>query len=376
MREPVEARRSRILQMIRDRGEVRLSRLAAQAEVSMVTVRRDVEALVESGAVERGHGVARVAGAARRAGRSDGAQEGTIAVVAPERHPYLNEVMQGAREALERAGFRVVLHLTPHVPSSELDVLRQLSGSAVDGILLAPRWRTPEEEAAAVELLGALELPTVLVERSATPSGGRSVPDSVRTDHRHGVRLALDHLLDCGHRRVLLASRQDSPTARRVAAASVELARAEPRLESWMSVLSSSDGAPHPGDAASAGPAQSESGAVDQPDVEDPDWLGRLLAERGATAVLVHSDENALVLSQRLEYAGVRIPEDCAVVAYDDVVAELSSVPLTAVSPPRMELGRAAADLVVRRVRSERTELSWAPHRLELLPRLRVRSST
>ncbi len=59
--------------------------------------------------------------------------------------------------------------------------------------------------------------------------------------------------------------------------------------------------------------------------------------------------------------------------AYDDVVAGLATPPLTAVSPPRAEVGRVAAELLLRRLR----ESAPGPtRRVELLPRLMVRGST
>ncbi|MGW6804072.1 DeoR family transcriptional regulator, partial [Streptomyces sp. NPDC055039] len=59
MREPVELRRQRILAVVRSRGAVKVSVLAAELDVSVVTVRRDVEELARAGRLRRGHGVAR-----------------------------------------------------------------------------------------------------------------------------------------------------------------------------------------------------------------------------------------------------------------------------------------------------------------------------
>jgi DNA-binding LacI/PurR family transcriptional regulator len=61
------------------------------------------------------------------------------------------------------------------------------------------------------------------------------------------------------------------------------------------------------------------------------------------------------------------------VVAYDDVVGPMGSTPLTAVAPPKAEVGRAAAELLVDRLGSRDR---WRPRRVAVLPELKVRQST
>lgn len=374
MRESVDSRQRRILDLLDQHGEVKVAHLAALLNVSMVTVRRDLEALSRAGAVQRRHGMVARADEPEVGSPPEKGAQGTVAVIAPEQHSYLNEVTRGARDFLEHAGYRVVLHLTPNTASAEHHILEQISAETTDGLLLSPRWRSREQETATDGALTSLELPTVLLERR--PSGGNHLQrvDSVRSDHRHGVDLAVDHLVKAGHRRILLAARQDSPTARTVNASFAEAMGSHPHVEHWMSVLSAPDAVP----AHSKGlpPALGPGGPEEHPDLSNSNWLPELLADQGFTAVLIHSDENALVLSQRLALAGVKVPDDCALIAYDDVVAGLGPVPLTAVSPPKEEVGRAAAQLLSQRIRAEREGHRWTPRRIELLPSLEIRSST
>jgi DNA-binding LacI/PurR family transcriptional regulator len=98
-----------------------------------------------------------------------------------------------------------------------------------------------------------------------------------------------------------------------------------------------------------------------------------LLRERGATAVVLHGDVDALIHVQRLVDAGVRVPEDCSVVAYDDMVAALGSIPLTAVAPPKSQIGAAAAELLLHRMKQGGSP--GPVRRTELLPDLMVRGS-
>ncbi|MFC5132927.1 substrate-binding domain-containing protein [Paeniglutamicibacter kerguelensis] len=55
------------------------------------------------------------------------------------------------------------------------------------------------------------------------------------------------------------------------------------------------------------------------------------------TAAIIHNDEDALTFADLCEARGLLIPDDLAVVAYDDEVASLGAVPLSAVAPPKSD---------------------------------------
>jgi DNA-binding LacI/PurR family transcriptional regulator len=114
-------------------------------------------------------------------------------------------------------------------------------------------------------------------------------------------------------------------------------------------------------------------------------------AAAGATALLVHSDREAISLVERAQERGVRVPADLAVIAYDDEVAGLADPPLTAVRPPKAAIGASALELVMRRLAAVRaddpavrdseggdtaTGADRPVHRIELSPRLIVRASS
>ncbi|MFF2060823.1 substrate-binding domain-containing protein [Streptomyces sp. NPDC058200] len=371
MREPVELRRQRILAVVRSRGAVKVSVLAAELEVSVVTVRRDVEELARAGRLRRGHGVARPAGpveevAAVPAARSGepAADGGAVALVVPERHSYLYETLHGARTALEESGMRIALHIASQAAGAERPLVEGALAAGARGLLIAPRWRSAVSEEADYGWLAEVDVPTVLMERRPRPGSALHALDSVCSDHWYGTYLAVDHLVALGHRRIVLAARDDSPTARRIRAAFAEIAAARPEVEDWSVVLSSPDAVP--------GPPGPDLAAV--PHDRTPLDLAALLRERGATAAVLHGDVDALMLVQRLAEQGVRVPRDCSVVAYDDVVAALGGTPLTAVAPPKAEIGRAAAELLLYRL-ARPLGAAGPVRRIELLPTLKVRGS-
>nr|WSZ94531.1 substrate-binding domain-containing protein [Streptomyces sp. NBC_00857] len=374
MREPVELRRQRILAVVESRGPVKVSSLAAELEVSVVTVRRDVEELTRAGRLRRGHGVARpvrpveqVADTPDARSEERAADGVTVAVVVPERHSYLYETLHGARTVLEEAGVRIALQIAPQTIGAERPLVEAALAAGARGLLIAPRWRGTLWEEADHPWLAETGVPIVLMERRPRPGSALHALDSVCSDHWYGTHLAVDHLIALGHRRIVLAARDDSPTARAVRAAFTEIVAARPEVTDWSVALSSPEAIPGPGpdDAVSLGDAPYDRTPLD---------LAALLRERGATAALLHGDVDALMLVQRLAEQGVQVPRDCSVVAYDDVVAALGGTPLTAVSPPKAEIGRAAAELLLYRL--ARPLGSGPVRRTELLPSLKIRGST
>ncbi|MFD8692442.1 substrate-binding domain-containing protein [Streptomyces sp. NPDC059651] len=384
MREPVELRRQRILAVVESRGAVKVSALADELDVSVVTVRRDVEELARAGRLRRGHGVARPvrdpagpsAVPSPRAGDPAG-DGGAVALVVPERHSYLYETLHGARTVLEESGIRIALYLAPQSADAERPLVERALADGARGLLIAPRWRNVRYEELAYGWLADTGVPTVLMERLPRPGSVLHALDSVCSDHWYGTHLAVEHLVALGHRRIVLAARDDSPTARTVRAAFAEIAASHPAVEDWTVVLSSPDAVPGPGPDGPGpdGPGPVPPGAPLRNSAGTPGLdLAALLQERGATAAVLHGDVDALMLVQRLAESGVQVPRDCSVVAYDDVVAALGSTPLTAVAPPRAEIGRAAAELLLHRLSGAAGALGPV-RRTQVLPELKVRGS-
>jgi DNA-binding LacI/PurR family transcriptional regulator len=312
-----------------------------------------VEELARAGKLRRGHGVARSAAPVEAETKAADNTDGPVVLVVPERHTYLYEAVHGARTALDEAGVRVALHIAPQVPGAERPIVERALAGNVRGLLIAPRWRTADLEEADYGWLAHLRVPTVIMERRPRPGSALHAVDSVCSDHWYGIHLAVEHLVSLGHRRIVLAARDDSPTARALRTSFAEIAESRPEIDDWTIVLSSPNASPDPIDG-------------------DLTPLAEVLAKREATAAILHGDVDALMLVQQLADSGVRVPQDCSVVAYDDVVAALGSTPLTAVAPPKAEVGQVAAELLLRRLEGA----AGRPQRLQLLPELKIRGST
>jgi LacI family transcriptional regulator len=96
-------------------------------------------------------------------------------------------------------------------------------------------------------------------------------------------------------------------------------------------------------------------------------------SNRRPTAAFCANDLVALGLLQQATSAGLRVPDQLAIVGYDDIeFAAAAAVPLTSVRQPRQELGRAAADLVL----DEATNPRHRHQQVVFTPELVARAST
>jgi DNA-binding LacI/PurR family transcriptional regulator len=335
------ARRERIAALVAARGTARVADLAEELGAAAVTVRRDVEALAAAGRLHRRHGVVSAA-------PPDAAALGRVVAVG-EPNGYLGVILRGADAAVAAHGGRYVLEVARDQGAAAAAVRRALGAPDLAGILYAPRWRSVEEVASdPIAAVCPPEVPLVVVERFAPRGSALAARDAVRSDHATGVHLALSHLRAHGHRRIVAFCRDDSPSARTVRGCFRDAARSL-GLPVLSEPLLSSDGAD----------------ATHSAQAPDPAEAVRRLR---ATALLVHSDADALSLVPRLAGAGLRVPDDVSVVAYDDVVAGLGDVRLTAVAPPKREVGRAAVDLLAWRMAAPDAptrHLEIAPHLVE-----------
>lgn len=359
-----EERHRAILRKVREHGSMRVTDFAAESGVSPATIREDVKLLADRGLVSRVHGGAMLpedraetapAPAREAAAEPPGRREPTLGMIVPSASYYYPDVIKGAREAVAARGARLVLRVCGYDDPGEAQAqARQLTANGIDGLLLAtPGTPADPGQQPWYEEIG---VPVVLVERR--PDAHAPAVDHVVTDHAYGARLAVRHLAGIGRRRIALLLRGSTPTApwiREGYAAGL----AEAGLD---------------GPAGGDGPVYDVgSGEWDDPSYRRP--MGAFLDAAAAgriDAVIVHPENDALGLLQQLRDRELPVPGRIAVVSYDDEVAELADIPLTAVAPSKREVGEAAAELVLRRVAGP-----GRPARgLTIFPELRVRTST
>lgn len=297
----------------------------------------------------------RVAEAARRLGYQPnlsgrGLAQGkvfSVGLVIPDvAEPFFGRVVSGVSQVTYPAGFNLVLYLTYADRQRELAALEQIGHGRVDGMIVMAR------KAGKQAILGLRRhgVPIVLLIETVRDSGF----DAVRADNEGGALQAVRHLLALGHRRIAVITGPG------------HAADARERLRGYRRAMLEAGVDPDQEGLVYAGDFTEERGA------RAVDKMLRLSPERRPTAVFALNDAAALGAMNRLARHGLRVPEDVAVVGFDDMpFARYVHPGLTTVRQPIEELGRAAAELLLGRIRGEATE----PREVVLGTELVVRES-
>lgn len=262
-------------------------------------------------------------------------------------NPFFHDVAQGIELAAEDADLSLFICNSNGRLSREEVHLDRLVQQRVQGILITP----VNPSAPHLENLSKRGIPVVIVDRVAASEDFCSVA----VDDVLGGRIAVEHLAEQGHTRVAVIGGPDS------------IGQVRERLDGarqiWAELGLPADDLTYLPTAALTVAEGRSAG----------ERLAGIPARRRPTAAFCANDLLALGLLQQGIGAGLRIPDDLAIVGFDDIeFAAAAAVPLTSVRQPRQELGRAAAQLVLE-------EATGADHRHQQLsfePELVARAST
>ena len=261
---------------------------------------------------------------------------GTLGLVVPDLgNPFFADVAKGVSVRARALDIQVFIADTDEDALAELEAIRSLAGG-VDGLLVCSP-RTPDDELRAV--LGAQ--PTVTIHRLVP-----GLP-SVTADIVGGTHQAIAHLRALGHRHIAYVHGPQASWAD--AQRTVGLSGGAPQVQ-----------------ITPFGPVA--------PTFEGGIAVADVVLASGATAVVAYNDLVAMGLLNRLAARGVRVPDECSVVGYDDVaVAAMVSPPLTTVQVPRGKAGTASVDLMLRTLTAD---ADAPPERIVMATSLVVRGST
>ncbi len=262
-------------------------------------------------------------------------------------NPFFVDVARGAERAARQAGLGVMVCNSGQSPAEEAEYLGLFAEQRVCGVLVTPADATGRN----LESFARHRIPYVLVDRVASGTG----TCAVSVDDVRGGALAVGHLISAGHRSVAYVSGPG------------DLHQIRDRRQGALSALA-------------------EAGLPPEALVEIPSDRLDVAAGRDAgarllglvprpTAVFCANDLLALGVLQALYAAGVRVPQDIAIVGYDDIeFAAAAAVPLTSVRQPAVVMGRMAAELLLEEADDEG---GTHEHRSVVLqPELVVRASS
>ncbi|GGJ17316.1 LacI family DNA-binding transcriptional regulator [Streptomyces brasiliensis] len=316
-----------------------LEEVAARAGVGRGTVSRVINgsprvsdatrAAVEAAVAELGY-VPNTAARALAANRTD-----AIAVVVPEpetrffAEPYFSDILRGVGAELSDTEMQLLL-IFAGSDRERQRLAQYLAAHRVDGVLLV----SVHADDPLPDLLAQLEIPAVI-------SGPRSAAEtltSVDSDNYGGGRSAVEHLLAHGRRTIAHITGR------------LDVYGAQQRVAGYRDALSEA-GRPVDEQLIEAGDFTEEGGRR---------AMTRLL-ERSPDldAVFAGSDVTAAGARQVLREAGRRIPDDVALVGYDDsVIARHMDPPLTSVRQPIEGMGRAMLGLLLEEIADRRPTAS------------------
>lgn len=243
----------------------------------------------------------------------------TIGVVVLElANPFFAPMLSGIHAAATKRGFLVVVGESGRSEEEERRYVEHFQQLRIGGIIVSPVTKRLDHLAAA----RAAGTPVVVMARRWEDG------EYVATDDVKGGRLAGQHLLNRGHHRIGLIRHGDphhDPVRDRVLGLQKTLAAAGIRV-------------PRGWDLQTEG-SQLRDGM---------EAVNRLLQMADLpSALFVAADRMALGAIHRLLERGLRVPEDVAVIGYDDIsYSEYSRVPLTTIAVPKRPVGEMAAEIL------------------------------
>ena len=259
-------------------------------------------------------------------------------------NPVSAAIIQGVEERFHEHGYRLLLSNSYYQADVEEKLIRTYLSVSTTGIIAVGGWCTEE-------FYGALprnDVPIVLINPEGVRSRSSRLP-TIAVDGVLGGKLAGEHLIELGHRRIAYIGRK--PVG--------ELQRA--RLHGLKTAIHE------------AGLVFDPSLVVTEGRGGKAGYLGikRLLAQDNLPpAVFCYHDLSAYGAIEALKEAGLRVPEDVSIVGFDDIFMS-RYISLTTLSQPFAEMGRLAAQILLDQLTAQMQIAD-----IRVIPTLVVRGST
>ncbi len=285
---------------------------------------RDTRARVEAAIAELEYVPNRLASSLRSK------RTNTLALVITDiTNPFFTTLARGVEDTASDAGYTVVFCNTDESDVEEQKYLQVLLQQQVDGILLVPARST----SASLEVIRKQATPVVVLDRRMPP--GANV-DVVRCENEDGAYRLTRLLIELGHQRIAILS------------GPMGVSTAEDRLAGYQRALTEAGFRPDP--------SLIVYGAFNQ--VSGYDMIQHLLAVKPRpTAVFAANNMIGIGALKSIRDAGLRVPDDMAMVSFDDLPPNLLTFPFfTVAAQPAYDMGRMATQLLVARLTGKAPE--------------------
>jgi len=260
--------------------------------------------------------------------------------------PVHGQIASGFEEVASAAGFCVMMVAGEDHPARERVAIKVFAEHGADAVAIVSSAISPKE---ARERVDPARLVLVQPDHRSLPRrDGPVIPGVILTDDAAGVRAAVEHLVDCGYRRIAYVEGEGgAANAFRSAAAAAALR--DRGVRAGLRIV----------------PATEDAWRA-------PDALAAAISADLPDALVCYDDKLALALMDALRQRGTRVPEQLGIVGFDGIpYTAISNPRLTTVSTPTGEMGRLAAASLIRAIRD-----GTPPEGRRLAPELVVREST
>lgn len=273
------------------------------------------------------------------------AKTNTIGLVISDfRNPFFIDAISGIENALSENGYSLILASSQDSAEAELEQIKSLYARRIDGLILTP---TVGSGTQSIPFLKQIQLPTVLCDRYVNAG-----LDWVGAENMRSTKELVRHLISLGHRDIIfvVGLRGLSTSEERVAGYRAALEEAGIPFEEHNLICGDSRKMPA------------------------EERMYQYLSNRNVLPTAIVSANNLMTIGvlRTLDRLSLRVPEDIALASFDDFEwSELFHPKMTALSQPSFDIGRRAAELLLRRIQDPQ-----ASRQEEYLsPYLKVRES-
>jgi LacI family transcriptional regulator len=241
-------------------------------------------------------------------------------------NPFFTTVARGVEDTASDAGFTVVFCNTDESETEEQKYLQVVLQQQVDGILLVPASSTPES----VDMIQKQGTPVVVLDRKMPPD---TEVDVVRCENVEGAYQLVKLLIGLGHRQIAVVSGPKIVSTAEDRVVGYQQAMTEAGLDAETNLI--------------------HYGAFTQ--ASGYEMANRILVlQPQPTAIFAANNLIGIGVLKALQDAGLRVPEDVAMVSYDDLPANLVTFPFFTVAvQPAYEMACKATQLLLARLSGE-----------------------
>lgn len=251
----------------------------------------------------------------------------TIGLVTPSiSDPFFSDVVKGVEEITQATGFSVILSISHNNPEQEMAIIGTFHQRRVDGIIVASSRISDIHK----KRLEQMKVPTVLI--NSQEDAHQKQLHWVAVDDNKGAQLAIEHLLQLGHRAIAYLGVESRPHSNQQRLHGYQQALAAANIvydASWVVI-----------------------GSGKEASYEEDVTLGQAMLPHllnvGVTAVFCYNDMIAIGLLLACRKSGLAIPQQLSIIGFDNIkTAEYVTPPLTTIHQPKVELGQLATKMLL-----------------------------